>query len=484
VTGRTRPSGAGPAARPSPRLLGLLFLLLLPALVPTSLGARQAEPVMVHPRPDDAVVAVAVRFPAGSAMDPESREGTAFLLGRVLETEGQRRLQTLSATLETTVARNEFTVTLRAPEDEWDRAWSTVRELLAGTPISDAAINLARESQRERLVFEAGAPVRSFEVERDRFLLGASHPGSRRLRGTPNGLTSLSAGDLNDFRSQHLRLDASVIAVVGPVTPAQVQGVFRAPTLLVGPAREANAPPRSDASPPEAPGAVRPAPGDRAPPEDPADTLTAEEPPVAPALPPLMRPRPLPHRAPATPSAPDAWMTGDRMVIDQEVTSTWIAVAWPLPAGTPAVLLDFLVHVVGEELNPSPPDPGLYRAEVRMERMGPSPVLLVNATVDPRVTLRWEERILRAMESVAEDPPRGAFFELTRRRYRASRLLEQALPEARALWLTRSQAEEGEVPLFPHAIWGLTREGLQGLAQSRGEPRILLYGPARMMEPM
>ena len=172
------------------------------------------------------------------------------------------------------------------------------------------------------------------------------------------------------------------------------------------------------------------------------------------------------------------------MVIDQEVTSTWIAVAWPLPAGTPAVLLDFLVHVVREELNPTPPDPGLYRAEVRMERMGPSPVLLVNATVDPRVTLRWEERILRALESVAQDPPRGAFFELTRRRYRASRLLEQALPEARALWLVRAQAEEGDVPLFTHAIWGLTREGLQGLGQSRGEPRILLFGPARMMEPM
>jgi hypothetical protein len=449
------------------RHLGLLLVLLLPALAPTSLEARQAEPVMVHPRPDDAVVAVALRFPVGSSMDPESREGTAFLLGRVLEAEGQRRLQPLSATLETTVARNEFTVTLRAPADEWDRAWSTVRELLAGAPISDAALNLARESQRERLVFEAGAPVRSFEVERDRFLLGASHPGSRRLRGTPNGLTSLSAGDLNDFRSRHLRLEASLIAVVGPLTPAQVQGVLRAPTQLVGPARESETPST-----------------DAAPPQDPADSLTAEQLPPARALPPLMRPRPLPLRVPTTPSAPSVWLSGDRMVIDQEVTSTWIAVAWPLPAGTPAVLLDFLVHVLGEELNPSPPDPGLYRAEVRMERIGPSPFLLVNATVDPRVTLRWEERILQAMESVAQDPPRGAFFELTRRRYRASRLLEQAFPEARALWLTRTQAEEGEVPLFTHATWGLTREGLQGLAESRGEPRILLFGPARMMEPM
>jgi hypothetical protein len=32
--------------------------------------------------------------------------------------------------------------------------------------------------------------------------------------------------------------------------------------------------------------------------------------------------------------------------------------------------MEFLAHIMTEALNPSPPDPGLYRAEVRVERMG------------------------------------------------------------------------------------------------------------------
>lgn len=447
-----------------PPIAGLLALLLVTlAMTPRCLAARQAKPVLVHPRPHDAMVAVAVRFPTGSALDPEDREGTAFLLGRILEVEGQRRLQPLSATVETTVARNEFTVTLRAPKEEWDRAWAVVRELLASTPLSDGVLDLVRESQRERLVFESGAPVRAFEVERDRFFLGSSPPGGQRPRETPIGLASLSPGDLNDFRARHLRLEESVVAVVGPLTPSQVQGVLRAPTRVVDQVVDQ-----------EGEGEARAA----------TDTLATGDAPPTPARQPRMHPLPAPLQAPAIPAASAAWSTGDRIVVDQELTSTWIAVAWPLPAGTPALLLDFLAHIVGEELNPSPPDPGLYRAEVRVERIGNSPILVVNATVDPRVALRWEERILQSMESVAQDPPRGAFFELTRRRYRASRLLEQAHPEARALWLTRAHVAEGEVGFLTQQMWALTREGLQGLVQARGEPRTLLYGPARMMEPM
>ncbi len=453
---------------------GLAFLLL--ALLPLAAEARQAGPVLVHPRPHDAVVAVAVRFPAGAAQDAQGREGTAFLLGRVLEAEGERRLAPLASSLEVYVARDEFVLTLRAPVEEWDRAWSAVRELLAGPPLSDAALTRARESQRERLIFEAGAPVRAFEAERDRLFLGAAHPGARALRGTPQGLQGLTSPDLNDFRSRSLRLEEATFAVVGPITPAQVQGVLRAPTRVVGPDREPAGPGEPGSGQEQPP---LPAPSDSAD----ADSLEAAQAPPSARIRPLVRPFPPPLRVPATPSGSAAWLVGDRLLVDREVTSTWIAVAWPLPAGTPVVLMEFLAHIMTEALNPSPPDPGLYRAEVRVERLGSAPVLVVNATVDPRVTARWEDRILRSMEGVAEDPPRGAFFELTRRRFRTTRFLEQSHPEARALWLARTQALEGEVPSFSEQVWALDREGLEGLARARGEPRTLLYGPARMMEP-
>jgi hypothetical protein len=426
--------------RPTPRRPFLLGAgVLLSAWVSVSpVSALQAEPVLVLTRAHDPLVAVTVRFPTGSASDPQGREGAAFLLGRVLEAESQAGLAPLSSRLEVSVARNEFLLSLRAPPSEWDRAWGVVQRALTAPPLTEGSLARIRASHQERLLFETGAPVRRFELERDRLILGATDPGSREASGTSAGVAQLTAEDLNEFRRAHLDLSRTNIAVVGPPTAAQVQGVLRAPTLVFG--DEGNA-------------------------LSPAPTL------------------PSPLRAPLTPSAPQAWTLGDRLMIDQDVTSTWLSVAWPLPAGTPPLLLDFLSHVVEESLNPIPPDPGLYRAEARIERIGESPILIASVTLDPRIARRWEERVVDALAALAESAPEGAFFELSRRRYRARRLLEWVHPEAKATWLARTQAAHQEVSEFHSQIWALTREGLQDLARARGEPRVLLLGPARMMGP-
>ena len=47
----------------------------------------------------------------------------------------------------------------------------------------------------------------------------------------------------------------------------------------------------------------------------------------------------------------------------------------------------------------------------------------------------------------------------------------------------RCFAGERSPPRVVPESWMLTREGLARLAASRGEPRILVYGPARMMAP-
>jgi len=400
-------------------------------------AALQAEPVLVLHRPHDPLVAVTLRFPVGSASDPAGREGTAFLLGRVLEAETRAGLAQLSSLLEVSVGRSEFLLSLRAPEAEWDRAWGIVQGALTGPPLTEGALARVRASQQERLVFESGAPGRRFELERDRLILSSPGSGSPESVGTASGVSQRTADDLNQFRRDHLDRSRTHLSVVGPAAPAQVQGVVRAPILVVGNPEGVRSPPR-----------------------------------------PLE-----PLRVPRSPTAPPAWTLGDRQVIDQEVTSTWLAVAWPLPAGTPPILLDFLAHVVEESLNPSPPDPGLYRAEARIERIGEAPLLVVNATIDPRSARRWETRVVGVLEDLAVSAPEGAFFELTRRRYRARRVLEWAYPEAKATWLARTQAAHQEVPEFQSQIWGLSRAGLEDLARSRGEPRVLLLGPARMMEP-
>lgn len=443
--------------------------------------------LLVEVQPDEPLVGIAILFPVGSARDPQGGEGTAFLLGRVLEEEGGRRVAPLGARMEVEVTRDGFLVSLAAPASGWEEAWRTMGALLGDERLPEELVGRVRQEHRSRLVFEAGAPVRSFQLERDRLLLGEAHPGARGGRGTPDGLGGLDAGALARFRADHLRMAEALGAIVGPVSIETVRAVTGRSVREV--VRAAEAPPEGVeravaagdadtlgvAAPPR--DTIAPDPAPRPPGAgDPAGTHTL------PPAPRLAGSLPAPLMPPSVPDAPAPWTTGDRRIVDRDVTSTWISVAWPLPAGTPVVLQEFLAHVVSESLNPSPPDPGLYAAEARIERVDGAPILLVDASVDPRVTVTWEARILAAVEGISESPPQGAFFELARRRYRSGSLMGQAVPEARARWLVLHDHGPALPPDLARDVWALSREGLAALAGARGEARILLYGPARMMD--
>ena len=461
------------AARPSNHLSrvlvgGLLVLGVVAsglAIAPGTLAAQSVAQILVHPREHDPVVAVSARFPFGAQDDPGEANGAAFLLGRVIEEEGSVRLAGMSARISVDVGRSEFLVTMVAPADDWQAAWGEVRGLLDGGPLPEGAVVSARDRHRERLLFEEGAPGRTFDLEKLRFLFGSGHAAARPVAGTRAGLEALSRSVLESVRSRLVQWEEAVVGIVGPVSMESTAGTFSGPSERVGP------------PPPLAPPA----------PAAPADTLIDPEqvrPTPAPPSGPLVRmeERSAPFEVPeATPgSAP--WSSGDRRVIDQDVTSSWIMVAWPLPSGAHMILEDFLVHLVEQQMNPSPPDPGVYRAEAEIQRIGDGPVLVVTASVDPRETYRWEERILGTLDALASTPPEGAFFELSRRQYRAHRLLSHAVPEERSRWMTRRHAEGGHVPRIPADVWGLTREGVAGLASARGEPRILLFGPVGVMD--
>ncbi len=447
-----------------PVLLALALLGWSALLGPAPAEAQTVAQLLVHPREHDAVVAVAARFPAGAQNDPGEANGAAFLLGRVLEDEGARRLAELSARVSVQVDRSEFLVTIVAPAEDWEEAWRRVRELLDGGPLPESAVVSAREQHRERLLFEEGAPGRTFDLEQSRYLFGSNHPAARPTAGTRGGIERLDRATLESLRSTHLRWEDAVIGVVGPVSLDDAGRTFSGPAERVGP------PP-----PVPPPAAAAPAPAD-----DPGAEPTPPPAPTGPRV--LMEERASPLQVPASSPVGSPWSSGDRRVIDQDVTSTWIMVAWPLPADAPMILKDFLVHLVDLELNPSPPDPGVYRIDAEIRAIDDASVLVVSASVDPRAAYSWEDRIVGTLESLEASPPEGAFFELARRQYRAQRLLEHAIPEERARWMTRRHAEGGEVPRIPAQVWGLTREGVSGLAAARGEPRVLLFGPVSVMD--
>lgn len=464
-------------------MLGRLIPLLLPALLVGPAApertvsedrARQAyAALLVQTDPGGVMAASSIRYPAGSARDPVGEEGTAFLLGRALETEARARLGQLGADLEIAVDRDEFLVTLLAPPDRWAEAFRTMDGVLSAAPLSPALVERLREAHRRRLVFEEGAPVREVELERARLLLGGTHPGARLVTGTLASMDRISAEGLLRFRDSHLRRDEAVVAVVGPVDAAEVERTLeRSATRVSG-----------------TPSFIRPDPprGGRAEPS--GDSVVVDTTQVRPGEPlpppPRVRLRQAPMEplvVPAAGTAGSAWSSGDRTVVDRELTSAWMVMAWPFSTGTPTVLLEFLAQAIEEAVVPSPPGPGHYSSSTRIDRVEGHPVLLFLATVDPRIANTWERRIVEGMSDIAAAPPTGSFFELGRRRYRTRHLLEVASPDTRSRWLVRRVAEEGEVPDVHSHIWRLTEEGLAGAAASAGPPRILIVGPSEMMQ--
>ncbi|HKJ02814.1 MAG TPA: hypothetical protein VJ997_10180, partial [Longimicrobiales bacterium] len=100
-------------------------------LAPASAAAQDVAPAhgyrlrAVHAHAHQTTVAVAVRLHAGSQNDEEGREGTAWLLGRVLEAQAVRALADAGseATVTVSVARATTLVTVLAFPEDWRTAW-------------------------------------------------------------------------------------------------------------------------------------------------------------------------------------------------------------------------------------------------------------------------------------------------------------------------------------------------------------------------
>lgn len=185
-----------------------------------------------------------------------------------------------------------------------------------------------------------------------------------------------------------------------------------------------------------------------------------------------------PAARPVPPAPADvAWVTGDRVALARDVTSTWMVVAYPAPSDLPRTHLELVAHFLEEELDPTPPRPDRYSVDVRLEETPRGPVLLVEASVVPEAGAGWEARILRAVERMATEPMADDFFPWRRRRFRAERLLEEAPPEAEARRITADLLRDGRARDLGVEIWGLDARTVIETSRALGPPRILVLGP-------
>ena len=407
--------------------------------------------------PEARLLTVVVLFSAGSSRDPLGQEGTAALLASVLRRQAAGALARYGATVETELTADDLLVTLLTPPDAWREAIIALERLLYEAPLSASALEGARSERLEILAFEAGAPVRAFELERTRLLLGPDARGARPAHGSPASVGALALADLEAFRASHLRAEDATFAAHGPVEAAGLA------SLLASEIEEL--PRRSRAMDRDGvpPGREEPLP--------PAPLLLHLGTREVAGIPP-------PGAGPA------AWEDGARVLVDLELTSSWVSVAFPFPAGTPDLRLDFLAHLIREELSPRPPSPGLFRSDVSKVMIEDAPVLVLTASVDPRITLAWEARLTGLMEQMATQLPEGAFFQLATRRFRTQTLLEHALPEKRVGWVARRRAAGlPPAPDLVAEIRSLDRSTVMRTAGAAGPPRVIVHGPRSMMEP-
>ena len=406
-----------------------------PRDVSAAAQSRYAAAVLEH-ESAARILTVGILFPAGSSEDPPGREGTAALLAGVLRRQGASALARHGAAVAAELSESDLHLTLMAPPAAWRGAFVALETLLYESPLSGDALEAARNEVAGILAFEAGAPGRAFDLERARLLRGADAPGARPALGTPASTGSLTPADLEAFRAAHLRPEEATLAAHGPVEPADLA------SLIGTDVEEVPAPARDGEGGQARMSAGIPRPG----------TLSA------------------------------GWERGERILVDRDLTSSWVSAAFPFPPGTPDLHLRFLAQLAGEELTPVPPEAGLFHADASTAAVDGVPVLVLTASVDPRITLAWEERLAGLVAAMATDLPDGSFFQLARRRFRTRTLLELAVPEARVEWMARRRAA-GLPPLPDLAgeIRDLDRNAVLRTAALAGPARVIVFGPAEMM---
>ncbi len=162
----------------------------------------------------------------------------------------------------------------------------------------------------------------------------------------------------------------------------------------------------------------------------------------------------------------------------EPITNSWVTVDAPIRRDLDPTALALLVRHLEELLAPSPPDPGVFSAEVEVLRTPRGPVLSVTAAVAPEAASRWARRLESAVK--LEDLGSwmgGNQFSWQRRRLRNTWLRREASPDAKALRIAWD-LQAGLPPRDPmEEVARLHGGDLERLLSAVGPVRVLVYGP-------
>ena len=382
--------------------------------------------LVVSERPWSPAVAVTLSFAGGHGDDPPGGEGTAWLLGLVLERAANANLEETGAGVEIEVGAVRTWVTLLATRTDWPAAYRTLTRTLLDDAIDPSLAEAARTDLVGQLLFQRNAPVRSFELETERMLHGAEHPFARAAMGSPASVSGVTVASLQAARARVYAPDGARVAVGGAVAPEEAAMVVGAHRTMASRAGGA---------------------------------WTVEGAPLRP-------------RDPGP-----AWATGGRFPFVDEITNSWIVAAYPFPRAVARTGFEFVAHVVRRQLVSDPPAPGLISRRVELRDLPDGPVLLVTAAVESHTAPDWERRVAEAVERLATSPLAPDLADRQRRSFRSARALELAYPEREGRWLLAEIEAVGRLGDPGPELDLLSPDEFQRVAAALGEPRVLVYGP-------
>jgi zinc protease len=217
---------------PHALLPALLMAGLLVSAAPQAMGETRIQEVvspggirayLIEER-SVPILAVAIHFKGGSAIDPEGKDGLAYMVSGLLD-EGageldsqafRTLLEDLSIRLSFDAGRDNLSGSLRTLTANRERAFELLRQALHEPRFDPEPVERVRSQIQVQLARRAEDPNRmAAEAWFEAAFPG--HPYSRPTRGTPETVQAIETADLQAFVEARLAQDNLVVGVAGDI---------------------------------------------------------------------------------------------------------------------------------------------------------------------------------------------------------------------------------------------------------------------------
>jgi zinc protease len=193
----------------------------------------QGVPVLVVPRPGSPMVNVGVFQRGGSCLEPASLEGLSRITAQAMlkgtEQRSGARIAELSEELGSSIgvsaALESLGWTMSVPVRHFSAATELLGDVLQHPVFPDegvgteCALAVAEATRARDDMYRWPMRLASMAAY-------GAHPYARSVIGTEASLSQVDPGSVRAFHAEHIARGASVIAVVGDVTPDDVAGVI------------------------------------------------------------------------------------------------------------------------------------------------------------------------------------------------------------------------------------------------------------------